>query len=132
LKGAAALGRGQSAGAMIDLNGDGAQDLIAAAPTGAVWALLGETDEAQRLGVTVMPPARAAGPVTVTVGGKGRCEGMYVVRPGMPAFIGRARRGPVDLTFRTRDGRTHTRRVVVLRPTQVTLAVPEAEAAVPR
>ena len=123
LKGAGALSHGQSAGAILDLNGDGAQDLLAVTGKGEVWALLTKPDRRRPLYLTLALPLAAVSPVTVSVSCRERHVGTYVVRHGRPAVVGRPRRGPVVLHWVTPDGKRHTRKVVVLRSTRVELRV---------
>ena len=42
-----------------------------------------------------------------------RIAGMYVVRPGIPAFVGRAKAGPMSLSWIGRDGKAILGKVVV-------------------
>lgn len=77
----------QLAGTIVDLNGDGIQDLLAVDVDGEVWVLFGG-GVSRALGVT-LAASKARGPVTVTVSDAKRRTGMYVVKPGVPVFIGR-------------------------------------------
>jgi hypothetical protein len=60
-----------------------------------------------------LPPS-ARGPVTVTAGDEGHVAGMYVVRPGIPAFVGRAEAGPMTLGWIGPDGKAVAREVAVI------------------
>ncbi len=125
LKGAVALGRGQSAGVVTDLNGDGAEDLLGVNPQGEIWTLFGQTDEPRSTRLTVVLPPGAAGPVTVTALVRDRPSGMVVVRPGKPAVVNRQMPGPVTLAWKTPDGRAIRRTVILERPTRVSLTAEE-------
>lgn len=120
LKGWTALEGGQTAGALLDLNGDGAPDLFAvAAGTRAAWVLYGENQAGMRLRWLQVS---AAAPVTLTVRDRDRVAGMYVVRPGMPTAIARPQAGMVILEWVDAAGKPVSHKVVVVKPlTQVTL-----------
>ncbi len=53
----------------------------------------------------------------------GRCDVMYVVKPGVPAFIGRAAAGPVTLDWLDANGKPASRKAVV-RKESVRVAIP--------
>lgn len=124
LKGAAALQSGQSAGTMIDLNADGCADLLAVSPAGDVWVLFGASRPAEGVGLMLAAHRAQRGPVTVGVSAGGRRTGMYVVRPGAPAFVACAEPGAVLLEWKTPDGRTQKRRVEVESLTRFVLPAP--------
>jgi len=119
LKAAEALQHGQAAGTMLDLNGDGVQDLLAVTPQGSVWALFGKAGDRQPLGLTVALPPGARGPVTISVSRHRRRIGMHVVKPGVPAYIGLQEPGPIFLEWAGPDGKTHRREVIVEEPCRV-------------
>jgi len=109
------LKQGQTTGVILDLNGDGVPDMLAVgAKEREVWAVFGcrQEDQPRRTCVLILPPV-APGPITVTVRDGSRIAGMYVVRPGIPAFVGRAQAGPMVLGWIGRDGRAVSREVVV-------------------
>jgi hypothetical protein len=120
LPGWAALEAGQSAGAVVDLNGDNAPDLFAvAAGTHEAWALYGENQ-----GGTVLRwlHVTAAAPLTLTVRDRDRVVGMYVVRPGLPTAIARPQAGLVTLEWVDEAGKPASKKVVVVKPvTQATV-----------
>ena len=113
LKAAAALQRGQQSGAMLDLNGDGTQDLLAVDMDGAIWAMFSVGGVGRTLSLTLLAPPAARGPVTVTVSGRKRVWGMYVVRPGTTATAYRETVGPVTLNWKDADGAPRTKTVIV-------------------
>jgi len=112
LKAAEALQFGQAAGTMLDLSGDSAQDLLAVDPKGQVWALFGEAEE-DVLALTLHLTSAAKGPLTLSVSHFERHSGMYVLKPGTPAFIGCREPGPVLLQWVGPDGTRRTREVIV-------------------
>jgi len=122
LKAAEALQQGQTAGTILDLNGDAIQDLLAVDARGDVWVLFGRAEREEALALTVALPPRAAGPVTVSLSQGRRRIGMHVVAPGAPAFIGCPRPGELLLEWSGADGTRHTRSVSVDEPTRVELS----------
>ena len=66
-----------------------------------------------RICTLALPPS-AGGPLIVTVRDEGRIAGMYVVGPGIPAFVGRAEAGPMTLSWTSQNGKPVTRQVEVL------------------
>jgi hypothetical protein len=123
LPAAEALQFGQSGGVVLDVNSDGAQDLVAADLQGEVWALLGEPrDGGSALALEIARAPHAAGPLTVRVSNNRRYLGAHVVKPGVPAFVGCAAKGPYLLQWKERDGQPRSRRVIVIRNTRVELA----------
>jgi hypothetical protein len=124
LAGAEALQAGQAAGTVLDLSGDGLDDLLAAGPDGDVWALFGRRDDQPVLRVTLALPTGARDPVTVTVRQKGRRLAMHVVRPGAAAFLGRTEPGPLVLEWKDAGGKAVTRQVIVERTCRIELTPP--------
>ncbi len=122
LKAAEALQRGQAAGTVLDLNGDGIADLLAVTPQGDVWALFGKAGDRPALALTVALPPRATGPVTLSVSRDRRRIGMHVLRPGVPATIGLQEPGPLVLEWTGADGKPQKREVVVEHSARVELA----------
>jgi hypothetical protein len=113
LQAAEALEFGQSAGTVLDVNGDSAQDLLAVNAKGDVWALLGELGERPPLVAVVALSSRIRGPVTLKASRADGLLGMHVVRPGTPALIGVPEPGPLLLEWIGLDGKTHRGEVVV-------------------
>jgi hypothetical protein len=109
------------AGTMWDLNGDGAQDLLGINADNEVWVLFGGAANRRPLGLTIALSPKALGPITVAVSDQKRRIGMHVVRPGMPAYVGRQNPGPLNLEWLGSDGKPQSRRVVVLNPMRVEL-----------
>jgi len=120
LNGWTALEAGQSAGAVVDFNGDHAPDLFAvAAGTREAWALYGGN---QAGNVLRWLQVSAAEPLTLSVRDRDRVVGMYVVRPGMPTAIARPQAGLVTLEWIDAAGKPASKKVVVVKPvTQVTV-----------
>ena len=110
------LKRGQMAGLVVDLNHDGIPDLLGVgAQNHEVWAVFGRREEGQAARTCMLTlPASAFGPVTVTIREEGRNTGMYVVRSGQPAFVGRAEAGPMTLHWIGQDGKAVSRQVEVI------------------
>ncbi len=75
--------KGQKAGLMADLNGDGGPDLVVVLASGEVQILMGDDNE-DALGLIVSMPAKAkrAGPITVTARIDSRSLGSRSIRPG--------------------------------------------------
>jgi hypothetical protein len=115
IEGYDALSQGQQAGLVVDLNGDRAPDLFGVDLERNVWAVFTEPDRLRRFAVTV-GIAPAAGPVTLRAAMGSRRLGVYVVRPHRPQTIVLPRAGKVTLTWKTPDGQTRRRDVVVVRP----------------
>ena len=136
LKGGLALQRGAAAGTMLDVNGDGAEDLFAVDPAGDVWVLFGKLKESVRLrledrrdlSLVVALPPKARGPVTVGVSNERRRIGTHVVAPGVPAFIRRPEPETITLEWTDPRGKKQTRKVAVEGPTraELTPAAPPA------
>ncbi len=120
LKGWTALEAGQTAGAMLDLNGDNTPDLFAVtAGTKEAWVLYGQNQSGMQQRWLQVSAATTA---TVTVRDRDRVVGMYVVRPGMPAAIGRPQAGSVTLEWIDAAGKPAVQKVAVLKPlTRVTV-----------
>jgi hypothetical protein len=113
LKAAGALQRGQQSGTMLDLNGDGTQDLLAADVDGALWVLFSTGEFGRAPSLTIQAPPGARGLITVTVSSRKRVWGMYVVRPGAPATLCREMAGPVTLNWADADGVPRTKTLIV-------------------
>lgn len=122
LPAAKALQHGQSGGVVVDLDGNGAQDLLAVTPQGEVWAMFSEPSDGRSvLSLEIALPGGAGGPLTVGVSNNRRYLGMHVVKPGIPAFIGCPVKGPYELQWIDPDGKPRTQRVIVLKNTQAEL-----------
>jgi hypothetical protein len=119
LQAAEALGGGQTAGMVCDLNGDLAPDLLAVDRQQQVWAIFGETESPRKLQITAS--RGGADPLTVTVSMGQRLIGIWVIRPGEPAAIGLPRAGKVTLRWKTADGTEASKDVIVASPAQVKL-----------
>ncbi len=105
LKASQTLREGVQAAVLVDLDGDGAQDLVAVDLQGAIWVL---SREGGALGVLVSLPPGEAGPLTITGKGESRSDGARVLAAGgTDAFFGVAEPGPVVIGWQTPDGKTH-------------------------
>ncbi len=113
LKATGALQFGQTAGTVLDLNGDDAQDLLAVNGKGEVWALLGELTERPPLVMAVSLSPRICGPVTLTVRNTDGLLGMHVVRPGEPAFVGVPEPSPLVLQWIGSGRKKHQAEIIV-------------------
>ena len=114
LEAAESLQQGQTAGTIADFDGDGVADLIGVDNQRRAWVLVGNPETTPVRSLSVACAAGVHGPLTVAVRGKTRELGVYVVRPGMPAFIGCAAAGLRTLSWTGTDGQTRTRNVVVV------------------
>lgn len=121
LKATETLQGGQLAGTICDLNDDCVQDLFAVDARGEAWVLFGG-GSARALGLT-LAASKSRGPVTVTVSDAKRRTGMYVVKPGAPAFVGRSQAGPATIEWKGTDGKLRTQKVIVVNPVRVELAL---------
>ena len=119
LPAAEALGNGQMAGLVWDLNGDLSPDLLAVDRQQKVWCIHTVPTESRRFQLTIEP--RAKGPLTVTVSLAARALGMWVARPGEPTVIALPKAGKVTLRWKEADGTPKTREVVVTGRAQVQL-----------
>jgi hypothetical protein len=119
LPAAEALGAGQTAGIVCDLNGDLAPDLLAVDPRRRVWAILGEAQQPRRFHLTVETAGKD--PLTVSVSLGPRPIGIWVVRPGEPESIGLPKAGKATLRWKSADGTEATRDVIVTGPKRVKL-----------
>jgi hypothetical protein len=125
LKAADALGQGQTAGLVHDMNGDGAADLLSADAKGGLWVMYGQFEDGRpRRRLTVAPNAAAVSPVTVTAAMTNRRLGTWVVRPGQPVTIGIPRAGPVELQWSAPDTGPVKLKAVVTTSKSITLEGP--------
>ena len=121
LPAAQALGTGQTAGVLCDLNGDLAPDLIAVDRQQAVWVVFGESERSRRFQAVVSLADPAGGPLSVTALMGERRLGIWVIRPGEPTIVNLPRAGPLKLQWKQMDGTPVSRDVIVTRPTPVAL-----------
>jgi hypothetical protein len=120
LRGAQALRMGQAAGAMVDVDSDGGQDLVGVTPTGELWVLYRSTGRDMQLGVEVTTDRTT--PLNVTAWEGDHCLGAQTVGPQQFAFFGKRNRAPLMLKWQLPGEKPQQKRVIVLRKT--TAAVP--------
>jgi hypothetical protein len=113
LKSLESLQFGQKAAAVGDLNADGVTDLLGVDLQSNVWALFGQSMAERPLIVTLAFAPRVQDPVCVTVSGQKYRAGMYVVRPGIPATVGRPAKGVMNLQWFGPDGQPVTSKTMV-------------------
>lgn len=118
-KAADALQAGQSAGTVIDINGDGVSDLLGVDLKGNAWALLGKGSDLTRQ-LRMHSPTSSLEPITVTVLSGQRTLGMYVVNPHTPVAFGRGGE-PLTLEW-VQDGKI--RREEVAKDRESAIALP--------
>ena len=108
---------GQQAGGWCDLDGNGVPEFAIVLANGEVWRLLVESGADKAGGVRVSLAAKSSlgtGPVLVTGYRGKRCLGAWNVTAGMGgAFIAQAEAGPVTITWKTPDGKEHSKEIVV-------------------
>ncbi|MFP4104593.1 MAG: FG-GAP repeat domain-containing protein [Phycisphaerae bacterium] len=120
LKGADALVSGKvTAGAVLDVNDDGAQDLLCVVD-GKLQAVLRKPLPSD-LGAVFHVKQGVAGPIRVEAAENKRLLTSRMVAPGEPAFIGKSVRGPLEVTITQPGGTKTTKRVIVLKVTGVEL-----------
>jgi hypothetical protein len=93
---------GQKAGCAIDLNNDGAQDMVLGLPDGGIWCFDRSTDDGQPLAViaALSPKHPFKGPVTVTGWVGERLLGAWNVMPGTAdAFFGTREAGVITVKW---------------------------------
>jgi hypothetical protein len=95
--------KGQQAGVLADLDGDGAQDMALVLLDGTVWVFPQkkvEGDPKLAVSVTLPPGGPTAGPVTVSAADDRMLLGAWAVSPGSgEAFFGRQAQGEVTITW---------------------------------
>jgi hypothetical protein len=108
---AAALGGGQTAGALADLNDDRVIDLLAVDRQRNVWVLYGQAKEPRDARLTLQ--ATGAAPLTLSISFGARPLGIWVLRPGEPAAFALPEPGKAVLRWRKADGAASEQAVMV-------------------
>ncbi|MDD4892291.1 MAG: VCBS repeat-containing protein, partial [Phycisphaerae bacterium] len=108
------VSKGQQAGVVADLDGDGAQDLLVVTLDGDVVFFPHKAEAEPPRVVRVALPAGGpyAGPLTVTAT-IGKKQNAWVVSPGTEAFLGRPGAGFVDFTWKLPGGEPRKKRIVL-------------------
>jgi hypothetical protein len=107
---------GQQAGCVVDLNGDGAQDMVLVLKNGEVWAFYVEAGEGSSKCVRAVLSSKGPyiGPLTVTGWREKCCLGAWNVLAGTSeAFVGQKEAGPVILKWQTPAGKPQQKQVIV-------------------
>jgi len=107
----AAAEAGQKSGCAVDLNGDGAQDMVLGLPDGEIWCFDRSTDDGQPLAAiaSLSPKNAFKGPVTVTGWIGDHLLGAWSVMPGTAdAFFGIRDAGNITLKWQLPGGATQT------------------------
>jgi hypothetical protein len=107
---------GQQAGVVVDLTGDGAQDMAFALLTGEVYVFPRATDLGSCLAarVTLAPGLQQNGPVTVTSDNGIHAMGAWVVQPGVSeAFLGRASAGELNVSWQLPGAAVQKKKIVL-------------------
>lgn len=99
---------------MVDLDGDGAQDLLCNAD-GRLVAVMREAGK-RVLGLTVGVDEGQAGPVAVSVSVSGRTVGGAVLDDASVVLFGKTAKGPLDVSWVLPDGSSGKKRIVILKP----------------
>ena len=111
-----AAGKGQQAGLLADLNGDGGQDMALVLKNGELWVFFRDVDDAPGLCLrAALPPSGPfTGPVSVTGWSGQRCLGAWnVVRGTSEAFLGMLDAGPCRVRWQFPGRRAQEKEVVV-------------------
>ena len=105
---------GQELGCLADFNGDGAVDYVFVLPNGEVYCAINDLG-GDGLGMRVrLKRGAAAAPVAVTVWGRQRCLGAFLVRPSAGGtIVGAEEVGARRLTWRFAGGPKQEKKVVV-------------------
>ena len=104
----AAAGQGQQAGCLVDMNADGALDLVLVLDDGSIWLLPRKTTGGGALAaaVAIKPAPGLAGPVNVIGRQERRCFGAYPLRAGDPGVLfGLREPGPVVVKWKLPAGK---------------------------
>jgi hypothetical protein len=121
MKSAGPLGKGQQAGAIADVDGDGLEEAFLVDAAGAAWLLRMASERTRLLSLTVRAAPGKARPITVTAREGKRSLGARIVTPTRPAVFGLTQRGPVLLEWRGSDGSVRSNKGVVIHPQAIVL-----------
>jgi hypothetical protein len=107
--------KGQYVGALADMNGDGAQDmLLALVHEGEIWVFFRDAEDALALSVALPLKGVNAGPVAVTGWSGDRCLGAWNVVAGTrDAFFGVWDPGPVTIKWQLPGGKAQKKEIVL-------------------
>jgi len=115
LSGSDVLYDGQRGGAVMDLDGDGGQDMSCVTAGGEIVVLFRDTSKGRKLGLTVAVKGAAA-PLNVTAYDEDRCLGTQAVASGSPVFFGKRDEGPLRLEYQFPGQAKQTKEVILLKP----------------
>ncbi|MFW6286518.1 MAG: FG-GAP repeat domain-containing protein [Candidatus Sumerlaeota bacterium] len=106
---------GQQAGAMGDLDGDGAQDVAMVLSDGSIHVLFRDPGEYPPLaaGVFLQSSAGYGGPLKVTAWQEQRCLGAWNLTAGDSAFFARQVPGPLEVEWQFPGGEKQREEIIV-------------------
>ncbi|MFO7898372.1 MAG: VCBS repeat-containing protein [Planctomycetota bacterium] len=107
--------KGQRAGLVRDLDGDGAQDMAIVLEDGSLWVYWRAVGGADPLCVrAALPPGGPAGPVAVSAVRQGRSLGAWNVVAGTsPSFFGLVQEGPCLVKWRCPGSKPREKEIIV-------------------
>lgn len=108
------ISRGQQAGLVADLDGDGSQDLLIVTLQGDVICFLHNAggDPAHVVRVSLPPGGAFAGPLTV-IAADGTKRSAWVVAPGTDAYLGRSEAGVAEFSWQLPGGAVQKKSIPV-------------------
>ena len=111
-----AAAKGQQAGLLADLDGDGAQDMALVLANGEVWVFFREVADDAPLSLRAALPlgGPVVGPVTVTGWLEKRCLGAWnVVAGSSEAFLALLEPGPCTVRWQWPGGTAHEKEIIL-------------------